>query len=225
MINEEELDNPVWHALTNIHYNHAIDYNHVKFYQPDYTPFGAFINNADTRLAIEKHGALISGFFIVGDKPLLPAHFEEPKQHKGLQMIVYNKINHPITDTIVELTDAHYNDLIGLIKLVYPEYFRPKSNILGQYFGIYKDGKLVALTGERMQTNHFIEISAVITHPDYSGRGYAKQLVTHTANNIFTKNKTPFLHVDETNTGPVALYKKLGFNVRRKLIFWKITTP
>jgi GNAT superfamily N-acetyltransferase len=31
-----------------------------------------------------------------------------------------------------------------------------------------------------MQMGDFIEVSAVITHPDYLGKGYAKQLVAHT---------------------------------------------
>lgn len=83
------------------------------------------------------------------------------------------------------------------------------------YFGIFKDNKLVAVTGESFQTNNFIEISAVITHSNYTGKGFAKQLVTHTANSIFDKNKTYFLHVDVTNLGPIELYKNLGFIIIR----------
>ncbi|WP_242205462.1 GNAT family N-acetyltransferase [Aestuariivivens insulae] len=221
---ESPLDNPVWFSLTEHQSNYAIDYGHVKFYHPDYTPFGAFINHQDTSAAIEKHAQLIKEFFIVGDQPKMPVHFNPPKQYIGLQMIIYNHIDHPITEPVVELTDAHYDDLIELIKLVYPEYFKPKTQRLGQYFGIYKDGKLVAATGERMQTKDFIEISAVITHPEHTGKGYAKQLIAHTASGIFNKGKIPFLHVDETNTGAIQLYKKLGFKTRRTFSFWKISS-
>ncbi|WP_303318017.1 GNAT family N-acetyltransferase [Flavivirga abyssicola] len=221
-IPETPLDNPVWFSLTDCHYDYAIDYGNVKFFQPDYGPFGAFINNEDTSLAIEKHAKLITDFFIVGDKPKMPLHFKEPVEYIGLQMIIYNKINYPITEAIVELTESHYDDLIHLVKLVYPEYFKSKTNTLGRYYGIYKDKKLVAVTGERMQTNDFIEISAVITHPDYTGKGYAKQLITHTVEGILKKDKVPFLHVDQTNLGPIQLYKKLGFITRRKFSFWRI---
>ncbi len=221
----DALDNPVWFSLTDCHSNLAIDYGNVKFFHPDYGPFGAFINNEDTSTAIEKHAKLINNFFIVGDKPKMPLNFEEPIKYVGLQMIIYNKIDYPITETIIELTAAHYDDLIDLVKLTYPEFFKPKTNTLGHYYGIYKNGKLVAVTGERMQTNNFIEISAVITHPDYTGRGYAKQLISHTVEGIFKQNKTPFLHVDENNLGPVQLYKKLGFTIRRKFSFWKISSP
>ena len=153
----------------------------------------------------------------------MPSTLNPPIKYVGLQMILYNKIDYPITENIIELDDSHYKDLIRLIKLAYPEYFKSKTNTLGRYYGIYKNKRLVAITGERMQTKNFTEISAVITHPDHSGNGYAKQLITHTSKNIFEKNKTPFLHVDETNLGPINLYKKLGFITRRKLKFWKIS--
>ena len=37
---------------------------------------------------------------------------------------------------------------------------------------------LVAMAGERLQIDEFIEISAVCTHPDYRGRGYGAALMT-----------------------------------------------
>ena len=222
-VNEDALDNPVWYALTDTHFNESIDYGHVKFYKTDYAPFGAFINYEDTASAIQKHAQLIDDFFIVGNPPKMPPNFKAPIKYVGLQMIIYKSINHPITEDIIELNKTHYNQLIDLINLVYPEYFKAKTNALGRYYGIFKDNKLAAITGERLQTKNFIEISAVITHPDYNRKGYAKQLITYTTNAIFNKNKIPFLHVDENNLGPIALYKKLGFTIRRKLEFWKIS--
>lgn len=223
MINEDVLDNPVWFSLTETHHKHEIDYGNVKFYHPDYTPFGAFIKNEDTSTAIAKHSKLTKDFFIVGNKPKMPANFNPPVKYVGLQMILRHKIDYPITETIVGLNEKHFLDLINLMDLAYPEYFKEKTITLGRYFGIYKNQKLVAVTGERMQTEYFTEISAVVTHPDHTGNGYAKQLLAYTSNKIFEKNKTPFLHVDETNLGPINLYKKLGFKIRRKLEYWKIS--
>jgi ribosomal protein S18 acetylase RimI-like enzyme len=222
-LNEVDLDNPVWNALTEMHSEYGIDYGHVKFYKTDFTPFGAFINNQDATKAIEAHSKLIKEFFIVGKKPKLPEHFRPLIKYVGLQMIVYSRIDYPITQTIIQLNKSHYKDLMTLVKLVYPHFFKANTNALGRYFGIYKNNELVAITGERMQTQHFTEISGVITHPDHLGNGYAKQLVAYTANKIFDSGKTPFLHVDQNNIGPIALYEKLGFVVRRKLHFWKIS--
>lgn len=90
---------------------------------------------------------------------------------------------------------------------------------MGAYFGIFNNGKLVAVTGERMKMQDATEISAVVTHPDYSGRGYAKQLVAFVAHKIQMEHKLPFLHVAETNIPAIGLYEKLGFEHRIKMNF------
>ena len=137
-------------------------------------------------------------------------------------MIIHDRIEGNIEDQIVKLEEEHLDDLLELVKIVYPEYFKKKTAELGNYYGIYKNNQLVAVTGERMQMDEYTEVSAVITHPEHTGKGYAKQLVTHTANAIFAKNKTPFLHVAESNVGAIKLYEKLGFQTRAKISVWNI---
>jgi len=92
---------------------------------------------------------------------------------------------------------------------------------MGNYFGIFENGRLVAAAGERMQMNEYIELSGIVTHPDMRGRGYAKQLIAHTTNNIFNQMKTPFLHIAEGNWA-ITLYEKLGFRERKKIDLWNI---
>ncbi|ULC58540.1 GNAT family N-acetyltransferase [Flaviramulus sp. BrNp1-15] len=222
-INEVELDNPVWNALTDTHIKECIDYGNVKFYHPHFAPFGAFINDSDTSNAIKEYSKLTKDFFIVGNKPKMPKDFKAAVRYVGYQMIIYEPLQIPINQEIVKLNKSHYEQLIDLVKLVYPHFFKAKTNELGTYYGIFKNGKLIAVTGERFQSKNFIEISAVITHPDHVGKGYAKQLITHTSNEIFKKNKTPYLHVDVNNLGPIALYKKLGFKIRREMEYWRIS--
>jgi predicted GNAT family acetyltransferase len=140
-----------------------------------------------------------------------------------LQMIIYDKIDLAIEEEIVLLGENHLEDLLGLVKIVYPEYFKKKTAELGNYYGIFKNNQLVAITGERMNMNEFTEVSAVITHPDHTGKGYAKQLITHAVNAIIDTKNTPFLHVSEANFGAIKLYEKLGFQTRRKISIWNIT--
>jgi len=137
-------------------------------------------------------------------------------------MILEKRIEINIGEKIIELDDTLAEALSSLVNEVQPGYFKKKTNLMGNYFGVIKEGKLVAVTGERMKMKGFTEVSAVVTHPFYKGKGFAKQLVAHTANKIFDENKTPYLHVAETNFDAIRLYEKLGFKTRRKMSFWDL---
>jgi ribosomal protein S18 acetylase RimI-like enzyme len=223
MNEEQKLDNPVWYSLAESHKKLALVYNNTHFYHPDYCAFGAYNeipNNGEDLVAYAK---LVSSFFIFGEKPSIPQSLKLKDELLCLQMIVRHKIDIPYTDEIVKLKDRHREALLGLVKIVYPEYFKSKTADLGNYYGIFKDNKLVTITGERMKMEGFTEVSAVITHPEHTGKGYAKQLVAHTANAILEQNKTPFLHVAKTNISAVNLYQKLGFETRREISIWNIS--
>lgn len=220
---EKKLDNPVWFSLSETHKKLAIDGGTIKFYPPDYCPFGGFKHLENTVNPITEYAKLTNSFYVFGQKPILPNHLKIKDELICHQMIIYKKIDTAFKDEIVKLEEKHLDDLLALVKIVYPEYFKKNTYTLGNYYGIYKDNHLVAVTGERMQMNDFIEVSAVITHPDHTGKGYAKQLVAHTANAIIAQKKTPFLHVSEANIGAVKLYQKLGFQTRKKISVWNIT--
>ncbi len=217
-----KLDNPVWSSLSETHQSYAVDYGNLKCYHPDYCPFGGFVKNNKMAKAVDEYSALVNRFFIVGEKPVISNLLQINKEVICLQMIIYNPIDIPINDPIVKLTDEHIDVLYELVNLVQPGYFKKKTALLGNYYGIFKNDELVAVTGERLQMMDYIEVSAVVTHPDHTGKGYAKQLVTHTVNEIFKQNKTPYLHVIETNIGAIQLYDKLGFTIRRQISFWNI---
>jgi predicted GNAT family acetyltransferase len=218
-----KLDNPVWYSLSESHQKFSVDYNDIKFYHPDYCAFGGFENIENISKHIDEYSALADNFFVVGAKPQLSARLTLKKELVCLQMIINDKIDTEINENITVLTNDHADVLFQLVNLVQPGYFKRKTALLGNYSGLFKNGQLVSVTGERMKMNGFVEVSAVVTHPNHTGKGYAKQLIAHTVNNIFNQNKTPYLHVAETNTGAIELYEKLGFTKRRKMSFWNIT--
>ena len=100
-----------------------------------------------------------------------------------------------------------------------PGYYQKRSFEMGNFFGILKHGKLVSISGQRLQTDDFIEVSAVVTHPDYTRRGYAKQLVAHTTKEILKSHKLPILHTDKGNSA-IPLYEKLGYKITRDMNWW-----
>ncbi|MCL9805493.1 GNAT family N-acetyltransferase [Flavobacterium amniphilum] len=222
----EKLDNPTWYSLSETHKEYAIVDNNMKFYLPEYCPFGGFIHPENTEMPINRYSLLTDNFYIVGDKPeFTDVVVNLKKELVCHQMVLDQPIAIPITETITKLvTLEHRYDLYHLVNLVQPGYFRRFTSDLGDYFGIYQNGILVAVSGERMKMDSYTEVSAVVTHPEHTGKGYAKQLVAHTANKIFGEGKIPYLHVAETNTGAIQLYEKLGFWTRRKISFWNFVT-
>jgi len=218
----EKLDNPVWYSLSETHKDISINYHNVKFYDPVYCPFGGFIENNNVASQIDEYSKLINHFLVVGEKPLFSGKILLKNELICLQMILEKRIEINIGEKIIELDDTLAEALSSLVNEVQPGYFKKKTNLMGNYFGVIKEGKLVAVTGERMKMKGFTEVSAVVTHPFYTGKGFAKQLVAHTANKIFDENKTPYLHVAETNFDAIRLYEKLGFKTRRKMSFWDL---
>ncbi|HCT31236.1 MAG TPA: GNAT family N-acetyltransferase [Bacteroidales bacterium] len=219
---KQKLDNPVWYSLTEVHSSFAIEYNQMKFYHPDYCPFGGFIDIDETLAGNDHYSAQTNNFYVVGDKPNFSESLKINKELVCNQMVLANPINIEISETIIELQANQKDDLFDLVNLVQPGYFRKETSKLGCYYGIYKNNQLIAVTGERMKMSSFTEISSVVAHPDHTGKGYAKQLVAHTADKIFSENKVPYLHVAENNIGAIKLYEKLGFVTRRKISFWNL---
>jgi ribosomal protein S18 acetylase RimI-like enzyme len=123
---------------------------------------------------------------------------------------------------IMELTEPHRADVLALTALVYPHYFRPRTTELGRYFGIYQDGRLAAMIGERMGMQGYTEISAVCTHPDCNGHGHARRLLAWLSNDNLERGRIPFLHVSQQNQRALQLYERNGYRIRREIGFWSL---
>ena len=89
---------------------------------------------------------------------------------------------------------------------------------LGEYFGLFEDGRLVAMAGERMHAGEYREVSGICTHPDRQGRGYAGRLTAKVLQRQLARGQVPFLHVMSANAGARALYEKMGFRLYRETV-------
>jgi GNAT superfamily N-acetyltransferase len=220
---KDKLDNPVWHSLNEMHKDFALDYEGFKFYSPGVCTFGGFRDPVGSERALDQYAALMDNFYVVGEQPEFGDKLVLNKNLVCLQMLLEKPIELEVAEEIVELRSKQQKqELFNLVNLVQPGYFKAKTAELGRYFGIYKNGELVAVTGERMKMNKFTEVSAVVTHPAHTGKAYAKQLIKHTCEKIFKEHKTPYLHVAETNIAAIKLYERLGFTTRRKISFWNL---
>jgi GNAT superfamily N-acetyltransferase len=219
---EEKLKNPVWYSLNETHHKFLISYEGVQFYHPDICIFGSFFDANKTAKALNEYAQIADTFFLVSENgiPIIDTNTVIlEKKIDGCQMVLEELIDLKITEEIVLLTQAYTDEIYDLIWLVMPGFYKKRGFEMGNYYGIFKDNKLVSITGQRMQTDDFVEVSGVVTHPDYTKRGFAKQLVAHTTKEILKENKLPILHTNKGNTA-IPLYEKLGYKITRDMNWW-----
>jgi predicted GNAT family acetyltransferase len=115
------------------------------------------------------------------------------------------------------LTQSDVPEMLALTKLTKPGPFGPRTHEMGDYFGIRNSEALAAMAGERLRIPGYTEISAVCTHPDHTGYGYASALMSMLMERICGRGELPFLHVRPENTRAVQVYERLGFTKRAAL--------
>ncbi len=113
---------------------------------------------------------------------------------------------------IRRLGQADGPSMEALIAAVFPGYFRQRTHEMGEYYGIFIDGELAAMAGERLALPGLREISSICTSSAHQGKGLAGSLTNFLVGNILRTNRRPFLHVGSHNTRARRLYTKLGFN-------------
>tara|TARA_R110002126_G_scaffold124451_4_gene266547 strand:- start:56027 stop:56713 length:687 start_codon:yes stop_codon:yes gene_type:complete len=219
---EKKLKNPVWYSLKETHKKFSFNFDGVTFYNPEVLTFGAFLNNSKSEIAADELINSTDTFFFVSEKDTpIVNNTKLYLKHKiaGCQMVLDTLVDIEITEDIVLLTEDYLDEIYTLIWLVMPGYYQKRSFELGNFYGIFRNSKLVAITGQRMQTHSFIEVSAVVTHPNFTKKGFAKQLVAHTTKEILKENKLPILHTNKGNLA-IQLYEKLGYKISRDMNWW-----
>lgn len=111
----------------------------------------------------------------------------------------------------IPLGARHAAQALELAQLTRPGPFGLRTIELGDYFGVFEDGRLVAMAGERSEAGTLREVSGVCTHPDAEGRGFARRLMMMIIRRELARGQTPFLHVMGGNARAVGLYERMGF--------------
>ncbi|HJU27102.1 MAG TPA: GNAT family N-acetyltransferase [Rhodanobacteraceae bacterium] len=224
-----ELDNPFWSSLRTRHATLAIrSGGEAARYPADFAPFlGVAGAGVDADEAIAPLVAPDETVLLLGVLPKLSNAWHLETFRPLAQMIRDEPLEVIDGPEIIELGEAHRADVLALTALVYPHYFRPRTMELGRYFGIYLPGesgevRLAAMIGERLGTNAHVEMSAICTHPDFTGRGYARRLTAFLTNDTLERRRTPFLHVSYENPHAKSMYERMGYRLRRDIPFWAL---
>lgn len=216
------LDNVIWNALTTRQAEFAEGLDQARRFMPEVTSLAGF--HEPTTEGYKSLAALL------GTHGTIALFLDVPYQPRPgwnlvasaplLQMVCENGIlpSSPPASTpeVVVLGAADSPEMIELTALTKPGPFSTRTHELGTYLGIRRDGKLVAMAGERLKTPGYTEVSAVCTHPEHTGHGYASILMAEVMQRMRRRGETPFLHVREDNVRAIGLYHRLGFNRRMR---------
>jgi len=218
------LDNPIWSSLTTKHASFAVMQGNAGRYPPQIAPFAA-VNTSDASALAQLEGIINGGesVYLVGLAPELGAGWRVESAFPIPQLVCSTPAVVRSGPDAVTLTEANRSDMLALTALVFPGFFRARTVEMGRYIGIYHGRVLAAMAGERMRMDGYQEISAVCTHPEFIGRGYAQRLVALLVNAVLERGDTPFLHTHRENARALALYDHLGFKIRTEVMLWSVT--
>jgi ribosomal protein S18 acetylase RimI-like enzyme len=224
---DEALDNPAWFSLTGAHAALAEGAGGARRYRPQVSPLIGVRDTADPAVWADLAALVGPGQEVplAGAPDELPEGWVRGWSLAGVQMVATDALVGAPDEEAVVLGADDVADMLALTGRTQPGPFAPETYLLGTYRGIRRDGRLVAMAGERLRPGGATEISAVCTDDDQRGQGLASRLVLAVAHGIRARGDLPFLHAAAHNERAIRLYLALGFEVRRSVVFGAVHTP
>jgi ribosomal protein S18 acetylase RimI-like enzyme len=220
------LDNPAWGSLTGHHAGLAIRHGKAARLPADVSPFTALSDHQDEQ-AWRDLATLVgpdTPVVVTGSLAAVPDGWTVLEQGEGVQFVDTSLAAAPDLEAVV-LGPDDVPAMLDLVARTQPGPFLPRTIELGTYLGIKRDGRLVAMAGERLHPPGWVEVSAVCTDPAHQGQGLATRLVQAVANGIRERGEQVFLHTAASNTRAIRLYAAIGFTLRRRTTFALLQTP
>jgi ribosomal protein S18 acetylase RimI-like enzyme len=211
---EDGLDNPFWSCLATRHAHLAEGDALARRYRRDISPLAGIPQSSPANIAaLASRVDLGEEIVLAGSAvPELRGNWKTRYATNLTQMVRIERAALDEGDVdATPLGAADVPEMAALVELTHPGPFRARTIELGHYIGIRKHGRLVAMAGERTWIGDYREVSAVCTHPDAQGRGYARALIGRVVNRMLRAGQIPYLHVESKNEVAIDVYRRLGF--------------
>ena len=100
------------------------------------------------------------------------------------------------------------------------EAWTPLMFDMGPYYGVWLDGRLIAVAGVHFVTPFIAQIGNVFTHPKYRGQGFATAATAAASYHLQRMGiQIISLFVVAGNSPAIRIYERLGFVKERELAF------
>ncbi|MDR5745196.1 GNAT family N-acetyltransferase [Caballeronia sp. LZ029] len=220
------LDRPIWTALTTKQAHLGLGDTLARRFHPDVAPFAAVASETpDAWRALHallqpgEQVAILSADTVAGIDTL-----QAKRVGTIHQMVAMQRFTQSIDDSdVIDLGPADIDAMLALVQRTKPGPFGKRTREMGHYIGIREQGELIAMAGERMAIEGHVEISAVCVDERCRGRGLAGRLMNILRREIGLRGETPFLHVFSHNESAIALYERLGFELRHAFALTQIS--
>ncbi|WP_116791502.1 GNAT family N-acetyltransferase [Achromobacter dolens] len=226
---QSRLDNPAWFALAERQAHLRQGDGLAARYQPDVAPFAALRNTTrEAFAALERLMAPDQAVLVQTLAALPPVDGLRSETLFSFFQMVDEAPAPAVDDDALHALPLHAGDVADMMALAAatrPGPFGLRTIETGRYLGVRRAGRLVAMAGERMQLEGYVEISAVCVDPDCRGQGLAVRLMNRLRRDIRLRGDIPFLHVRDDNTTAIALYQRLGFRTRQTFQLQRVAAP
>lgn len=212
-MNDHPLDIPARAALTSRHSHLARRSGGAICYDADIVPFAADDESDPAALArLVAPGQLAA--FLQAPRMAEPDGFETVIRDEAVQLVATRPFMAVDDARIEPLGPSDAAEMLALAEATKPGPFTLRALDLGRFYGIRQDGELLAMAGERMACDGYVEVSGVCVAETARGQGLARLLSQHVAAGIAAAGDVPFLHAFASNDAAIGLYRSLGFEPR-----------
>ncbi len=223
---QDPLSHPVWTALTSTHQSLARGSGNALRYPAAVAPYAAVESNTVAAFQdLCQWLAPDETIYVQGERPPEVPGLLWQGTIPCLQMTLPANAALPKLSGIplIEPLDCrHAGEMVDLITVAYPGYFRPDTCQMGRYFGVRgPDGLLSAMGGERLCFQAegdapWREISGLCSHPTRAGKGLGTAILCHLLAIHRAEGSRSWLWVAEKNKRAADLYLRFGFEVREQ---------